>query len=260
MYFKNLFFFLNKIHRLLGSCDGGGRFYGTAENNRRAVCDSAVYSAVMVGFRLDFSVFINAEGVVGFACAHICHGKAASELDALNCGNAEKNMGKAAFHAVKKRFAHTGGYADDGGFKHSADAVKVFFCRKNCFFHLLSGFGVKNGEVFGIKQIYVPVKIPESPVLYSAAGSNMGADFDSPAVKGGNGYGAGGDKRRGNPPAEMTAAPVILISVIFALGGIVRVPRSGTAGNFGIVPAYGVFVGNKYRYGRSRGKAAENAA
>ena len=86
----------------------------------------------------------------------------------------------------------------------------------------------------------------------------MGTDEDALLPQRRNGDGAGRHQRGGDPPAEMSAAAVVFISVILGPGRQVRV--TGTGGTALIIPAAGIRVGNQDCHGGAGGPAVENAA
>ena len=62
----------------------------------------------------------------------------------------------------------------------------------------------------------------EGLIAHLMALQDMGADQDAFAFEDLLGDGSGGDQRRGDPAAEMPAAPEILIAEVFFISGIIR--------------------------------------
>ena len=59
-------------------------------------------------------------------------------------------------------------------------------------------------------------------ILHMMAFQHMGTDQDALAFQDLLGNGAGSDKRRGDPAAEMSSAPKILIAEIFFIRSVIR--------------------------------------
>ena len=88
----------------------------------------------------------------------------------------------------------------------------------------------------------------------------MGGDFNAFFCKCGNADCACGNNAGGDSSGKMSAATVILESVIFALCGIIRMAGSCGNGNFGIILAFCVFVADKDGNGGSGGSTVKNTA
>ena len=64
----------------------------------------------------------------------------------------------------------------------------------------------------------------------------------------------------GNASGKMAAAGAVLVTAIFDLGGVVRVPWPGAVLQIGIIPGAGVVVADDGRNGCAAGLAVQQAA
>ena len=168
-------------------------------------------------------------------------------------------MAQQALHAVEPRLAHTGGQAAHGGLGDAAHAVLTLSGCQNGGADGLGGLVRQGGEIRPLQGGHVRRRtVGKGAIPRAAAAKDVCAHGDAHTGKGGQQDGARRHQRRGDASGEVSAAPPVLIAVVFAVGGVVRVGGAGKA--VGIIPAAGVLVGDDDGQRRAGGAPLKDAA
>ena len=170
------------------------------------------------------------EIVIIFRTKQCRHAKAFAKFHTLYGRNGINRRRQSAFQSVKHRLAHADRQTDHRTFNHTADRIGIFLCRRNRRLHFLPCRVILHRDDlfrYSLQGICIHSHRIKGGILHALDRKNMRADMNAPSFQNLHADCARKAKRCGQPAGEMTAAAMVIRSLIFHPGRKIRMPRSG---------------------------------
>ena len=249
-----------EIDRFLRLVDRRRRLDGKAEEHRHPVGNAAVDAAVVIGGGGDSAV-LHPEGIIVHAARLVDQIEGIPELHALDRRNAEECMRQHTLQGIEPRLPDACRQTRDDRFQNAAHAVAVCGSRFNAFAHGCGSLFVEHGEGHFLHRRNIRRRIgSKGSVRDPRTPCNMGADLNALSAQRRDRNRAARHDPRRDPAAEMAAAAVVLVAVIFRICREIRMSRPCQCSCRRIVLAAGLAVRDHDADGRTRRLSFKNAA